>query len=336
MSSGTEAETLEAPQPVVAAREPVLELTGATKKYGNLTVVNEIDLAVERGELFALIGPSGSGKSTLMRLMVGQAEPTSGKVLVAGTEPSRFDTKQQTIVGYVPQHFLLYPSLTVQQNAHFAAGIYGIGFFERRKRIRATLQRLGLWDARSRAARKISGGMQRRLSFACALLHRPSLLFVDEPTAGLDPMLRETIWNYLTELRDEGVTIVINTQYLDEAEKSDRIGLMNHGSLIALGTPADLRRQATRGEAIDLVAEPLTQEHAQRLLALPGVVSVTQTGWASARVIVNDANEARPRIEQTLAESGSQVQSIETHVPVFEDVFRQLVQEGGEPNEIAD
>lgn len=328
MSSAAEA-------PALAAREPVLELTGATKAYGNLTVVNDVDLVVERGELFALIGPSGSGKSTLMRMMVGQAVPTGGKILVAGTEPHHFNTKQQTIVGYVPQHFQLYPSLTVQQNARFAAGIYGIGFFERRKRIRETLQRLGLWEARSRAARNISGGMQRRLSFACALLHRPSLLFVDEPTAGLDPMLRETIWNYLTDLKNEGVTVVINTQYLDEAENSDRIGLMNHGSLIALGTAAELRRKATRGEAIDLVAEPLTQDHAERLLALPGVVSVTQTGWASARVIVHDASEARPRIEQTLAEGGSRVQSIETYVPAFDDVFRQLVQEGGEPDAIA-
>ena len=318
-----------------AAREPVLELTGASKTYGNLAVVNDVDLVVERGELFALIGPSGSGKSTLMRMMVGQAVPTSGKVLVAGAEPHSFDTKQQTIVGYVPQHFLLYPSLTVQQNAAFAAGIYGIGFFERRKRIRRALERLGLWDARSRPARNISGGMQRRLSFACALLHEPSMLFVDEPTAGLDPMLRDTIWNYLTELQGEGVTIVINTQYLDEAEKSDRIGLMNHGSLIALGTPADLRRKALGGEAIELVAEPLTQEHAQRLLALPGVVSVTQTGWASARVIVQDANDARPRIEQTLAESGAQVQSIDTFVPEFDDVFRHLVEEGGERDAIA-
>lgn len=307
---------------------PVLQLEQATKKYGDVAVVDEVDLEVRRGELLALIGPSGSGKSTLMRLMVGQAVPTSGHVRVDGRAPHEFDAARQSIVGYVPQHFLLYPSLTVQQNARFAAGIYGIGFFERRRRIRSTLERLGLWEARSRAARNISGGMQRRLSFACALLHQPSLLFVDEPTAGLDPLLRDTIWEYLTDLQREGVTIVINTQYLDEAEKSDRIGLMNHGRLAALGTPEELRRLSVGGEAIDVVAEPLTQDHANALMAIPGVLSVRQSGWSSVRLITQDARHSTGIIEQTLRDRGSNVQTVTVYTPSFDEVFRTLVREG--------
>jgi ABC-2 type transport system ATP-binding protein len=325
--------TLAAP---VAAGTPVLELQQVTKQYGNDTVVRDVDLTVARGELLALIGPSGSGKSTLMRLMVGQAIPTSGRVLLDGTSPDQAGIDQQSIVGYVPQHFMLYPSLTVQQNARFAAGIYGLGIFERRRRIRETLEHLGLWPARSRPVRNISGGMQRRLAFACALLHRPQLLFVDEATAGLDPMLRETIWNDLTGLKDEGVTVVMNTQYLDEAEKSDRVGLMTQGRLVALGTPDELRRQALGGEGIAVTAQPFTQEHSRALQALPGVIAVEQTGWTSARVVVENAQEALSRIEAALVERGAEVQSIEPYMPTFDDVFRILVREGSEHDEDAD
>lgn len=322
--------------PPATTGTPVLELQQVTKQYGDEKVVADVDLSVDRGERLALIGPSGSGKSTLMRLMVGQAVPTSGTVLVDGSTPDQMGINQQSIVGYVPQHFMLYPSLTVQQNARFAAGIYGLGFFERRRRIRETLEHLGLWAARSRPVRNISGGMQRRLAFACALLHRPTLLFVDEPTAGLDPILRETIWTDLTDLQNDGVTVVMNTQYLDEAEKSDRVGLMNHGRLIALGTPDELRRKAIGGEALDVSAQPFTQEHSRALLALPGVAGVQRTDWTSARVFVTDAAATRPLIETALRENGATVQSIERYEPTFDEVFRTLVEEGSESDEVTD
>ena len=308
----------------------IIDLEDVGKTYGSLDVVKGVNINVAPAERFALIGPSGSGKTTLMRMMVGQSVPTAGKVLVGGAEPHRFTSREKKRVGYVPQHFLLYPSLSVEQNARFAAGIYGIGWLQRRSRIRETLTRLDLWEARSRAAKDISGGMQRRLAFACALLHKPELLFVDEPTAGLDPLLREVIWDYLTSLQDEGVTVVLNTQYLDEAERSDRVGLMNRGELIALGTPADLRAKALGGEAIDISANPLTWEHAQRLMAMPGVRRVGRIDWSSGRVIVDNAEEMRPRIEEELREAGADVESVETHVPTFDDVFRMLIEEGRE------
>ena len=177
----------------------------------------------------------------IVRMLVGVYAPTSGAISVLGAAPHEFTIAQRERIGYTPQGFFLYPSLTVKENASFVAGMYGLGPLKRRRRIRDTLQFLEIWDARKRLAHDISGGMQRRLTLACALLHNPDLLIVDEPTAGLDPVLREKIWGLLRDLRDQGKTVLVTTQYLDEAAYCDTVAVFNKGTVAAVGTPDALR-----------------------------------------------------------------------------------------------
>ena len=176
---------------------PRVELLSVDRSFGDRLVLSNVSLTVNGGEIFGVVGPSGSGKTTLVSMIVGLLTPTSGEVLVLGVAPSDFGTKEKRQLGYMPQNFSLYPTLTTMENARFMASLYGIGWRARGKRIREVLEFLELWEARGRLAAHLSGGMQRRLALAGAMLHEPSLLVVDEPTAGLDPILRLRIWDYL-------------------------------------------------------------------------------------------------------------------------------------------
>jgi ABC-2 type transport system ATP-binding protein len=262
---------------------PAIAVEGVTRSFGDTEVIHETTLAIRPREIFGLIGPSGCGKTTLMKMLVGLAAPTSGTILVNGREPVKFRARDRARIGYVPQQFILYPSLTVEQNARFVAGLYGVGMFRRRRRIRAALQAVGLWDSRRKLARNISGGMQRRLMLATALIHRPSTLFIDEPTAGLDPALRAAVWEHLQGLRDAGATIAVTTQNLEDAGKCDRVALLKGGSVAALGTPEELKRMAVGGEAIDIEADVLERAHLEDLRFLPGVRGVVPRGWGAQR-----------------------------------------------------
>lgn len=302
-----------------------IEADGVSKAFGDKTVVDQVRFDVGLGEVFGLIGPSGSGKSTLIRLMVGQALPTGGSVRVLGAEPRNFGTVHREAIGYVPQGFLLYPTLTVEENAKFVAGLYGMGWRHRRHRIRETLTMLELWDARGRRASQISGGMQRRLALGCALLHSPRVLFVDEPTAGLDPILRATIWEHLRHLASLGTTVFVTTQYLDEAVSCDRIALMRDGGLVALGTPDELRRKAIGGHALEIEAPFFDWRDAEALRELPGVHAITSSGIGPIRVVVDDVATATAQVSALLNERGTQVNRIEAHEPTFDEVFMALV-----------
>ena len=298
---------------------------GLSKVFGDTTVIDDVSLEVRRGEVFGLIGPSGSGKSTLIRLMVGQDIPTSGSLRVLNEEPGKFTTAHRAAIGYVPQSFLLYPTLTVEQNARFVAGLYGMGWRHRRRRIRETLQLLELWDARHRRASQISGGMKRRLSLACALLHEPRILFVDEPTAGLDPILRAKIWEHLRGLAANGTTVFVTTQHLDESEQCDRIAMLHAGSLVAVGSPEDLRSRALGGQALDLRAPNFDYKDADALRSLPSVRGVSSTAVGVIRVLVDDVPTATPQVSACLTERGVQVDEIVANEPTFDEVFVALV-----------
>lgn len=310
-----------------AGPPPLIAVENVSKLIGDHAVLNEVTFDVPQRQIFGVIGPSGSGKSVLLRMLVGQMVPTSGTVRVLGVEPRDFGTAQREEIGYVAQGFLLYPTLTVEQNARFAAGLYGLGWRHRRRRIRESLELLGLWDARNRLASNISGGMKRRLSFACALLHSPRILFVDEPTAGLDPILRSTIWDHLRYLADHGTTVFVTTQYLDEAVLCDRVALVHSGELAALGTPAELRRQALGGDAIEVEAPLFDAGHVAALRALPCVHGVTSNRIGTLRIVVDDVRSATPLITAALTERGGEVTSIETREPTFDEVFVALVEQ---------
>ncbi len=305
----------------------VIEIAGVTKTFGSTTVIDDLSLSVPAGQIYGLIGPSGCGKTTTVRLLMGLLAPESGQVRVMGVDPRQFTTHHRELIGYTPQGFYLYPTLTVAENARFVAGMYGMGWLRSRRRVREVLEFLELWPARKRLARDISGGMQRRLALACALLPHPSLLIVDEPTAGLDPVLREKIWTFLRQLRDQGTTILMTTQYIDEADDCDTVAIMTRGQLAALGSPEELRHQAMGGEIVDVEAQNLTNADIAALWNLPEVRSVDRHGPMSLSLLVADIATAIPAITDTLHSGSAEVIAVRPHVPTFDEVFMKIVGE---------
>src|SRR5260370_25442944 len=184
-------------------------MEAVTRRYGDMAAVDNVPLHVPQGTILGIIGPSGSGKTTLIRMLTGTLEPTLGSISVLGQNPRKFTRHTREKLGYMPQHFVLYEELTATENLSFVASLFGLLWPKRGRRVKRLLMLLELWDARSRRARQMSGGMQRRLELACALVHDPSLLFVDEPTAGLDPILRQKIWAEFRRLRDAGCTLLV-------------------------------------------------------------------------------------------------------------------------------
>ena len=208
--------------------------------------------SVPQGTILGIIGPSGAGKTTLVRLMTGALTPTDGEIRVMGEDPGRFKRRTRERIGYMPQQFALYPDLTTRENVDFVASLFGLLWWRRRRRTRQVLELVDLWSVRDRRAGRLSGGMQRRLELASALVHEPAVLFLDEPTAGIDPLLRSTVWRELSRLRDEGRTLLVTTQYVGEAEGCDAVLLISDGRVIAAGTPDDLRRTAIGGDMVDV------------------------------------------------------------------------------------
>lgn len=227
----------------------------------------------------------------------------------------------------MPQNFILYPDLTIKQNIAFAAGLYGLNEWSHRAQIQATLELVELWAARSRTARAISGGMQRRLALAAALVHAPDLLFADEPTANLDPILRAKLWRHFRSLCEHGHTLVITTQYIDEAEYCDRVGLMFDGALIADGRPAALRRNAFGGDMIDVLLVQPAGEALTTLKHIPDVIGVQMLHTHGIRVTVAEAAQAIPLLLDVLEAAGLTVRSITQERPTFDEVFIRLIEQ---------
>jgi ABC-2 type transport system ATP-binding protein len=308
---------------------PVIALEQARKAFGGQVVLQDLSLSVGMGEIFGLIGPSGSGKSTTIHLLCGHLRPSGGAVRVFGQVPTRLDRATKRRIGYLPQGFVLYPDLTVRQNVAFVAGLYGLSEWRHRRRIRETLELVQLWDARNRPARAVSGGMQRRIALAASLVHDPDLLCVDEPTANLDPILRAHLWEHFRALRVRGRTLLVTTQYVDEAEYCDRVGLMYGGRLIATGHPSELRRSAFGGDLIDLVVERPQSTYAAALGAVPGVSAAETQKDESLRVTVDDAGRALPELLAALESAGATVRSISQYQPTFDEVFIRLIEDQG-------
>jgi len=303
----------------------IMSLQNVTKRFGQQYAVREVSFEVPRGIIFGYIGPSGSGKTTTIRMLTGVYGPTEGSLSVMGHDPTRFTQALRQRIGYMPQHFTLYPSLSVSQNLNFAASLYGMGL-RRGKRLRELLELVDLEDHRRKPAGKISGGMQRRLSLAATLVHDPELIFLDEPTAGIDPVLRLKLWEYLRALRDEGHTLFVTTQYVSETAYCDLVGVMNDGRLIALDTPDGLRKQALGGELVDVrTTAALSHPTMQALRAFPTVRRAQRLDERGVRLTVEEASTAIPAILHDLREQGIEVESTEEYVPPFDDVFVALI-----------
>jgi ABC-2 type transport system ATP-binding protein len=300
-----------------------VEMDHVKRRFGSVTAVSDVSLRVPAGSILGVIGPSGSGKTTTIRVILGTLAPDAGKVRVLGEDPRRFHRRTRERIGYMPQLFVLYPDLTARENVDFVAATFGLLWRRRRRRVREVLQLVDLWDARNRRASDMSGGMQRRLELCCALVHEPSLLVLDEPTAGVDPMLRQIIWAELDRLRRSGATIIVTTQYVTEAEYCDTVALISGGVLIAHASPDDVRRQALGGEVIEVLT---SRPFDMRVLApIEGVVEIRQTGPYQLLVIAADSARATPRVAAAIETAGGEVEASREYRPSFDEVFATLV-----------
>ncbi|RME78801.1 MAG: ABC transporter ATP-binding protein [Chloroflexi bacterium] len=310
----------------------IISARGLTMRFGRETAIDSVSFDIPRGKIFGFIGPSGSGKTTTVRCLTGFYRPTAGEVRVLNCPPARFSPALRQKIGYMPQQFVLYPQLSVWENLNFAASIYGLSF-RRAKRLNQLLEFVELTDHKKKLARNLSGGMKRRLSLAATLVHNPELLFLDEPTAGIDPVLRRRFWDHFRSLQNEGRTLFVTTQYVGEAAYCDYIGVMAGGRLLMVETPDGLRRRAYGGELVDLqTVERLTYPHLQQLRQLPfvkdRVVRLDETN--SVRMVVDDAGEAIPALMEWCRQQNLTVETVEEHLPPFDDVFVEIVQHAAE------
>jgi ABC-2 type transport system ATP-binding protein len=309
----------------------IVETEKLTKRFGDEVAVDDLTLAIPPGIIFGFIGPSGSGKTTTVRLLTGVQSPTSGQVRVFGVAPSSFSERERARIGYMPQLSVLFPHLSIIENLRFVASIYGMRW-GRRKRLDQALEFVELQDDRRKRLRQASGGMQRRLALAAALVNDPHLLFLDEPTTGIDPVLRRKFWDHFESLRNDGCTLFVTTQYVGEAAYCDKIGVLRRGRLLTVDTPDGLRRQAFGGEVIDLiVADRIEQELITDVARLDYVVHAqrTRVDGRGMRVTVEDADPVIPKLQQWLVERGVHVESVDRYLPPFDDVFVNLVQAEG-------
>ena len=252
--------------------ETLVQLSGVSKRFGEATAVADITLDVPKGAIIGFIGPSGCGKTTTVRLMVGNYEPSEGMVKVFGQEPGSFKRSELKRIGYMTQLFVLYPELTIWENLNFAASIYGFPYKQRKARFSELLDLVELSGHEKKEARKISGGMQRRLSLAATLIHNPELIFLDEPTAGIDPVLRRKFWDHFRLLKEQGHTLFVTTQYVGEAAYCDYVGVMRQGRLLMVETPDELRRKALGGEIVKVhAANHISGETLAGIASQPGV-----------------------------------------------------------------
>ena len=310
--------------PAAAPADVVVSLRGVSRAFGDRVVVRDIDLDVHEGTILGVIGPSGSGKTTTIRMVTGALVPTKGEVTVLGERPVRFHRSTRERIGYMPQLFTLYQDLSARENVDFVASMFGLLWPRRRRRTKAVLKLLELWDARDRRASAMSGGMQRRLELACALVHEPTLLILDEPTAGIDPLLRVTVWEELHRLRDAGRTLLVTTQLVSEAEECDVVALIAHGRLIAMAPPAELRHEAFGGDVIEVETTRLVDGSA--IEDVPGVIAVRQLGAREVRATVKDAATVLPLVVDAISETGVDVASAQEIRPSFDEVFAALVE----------
>lgn len=313
--------------PDVPERPQVIRTRELTKVFGGEVAVNAITMDVPEGAIFGFIGPSGSGKTTTVRLLMGLYPPDSGEVSVLGVRPSDFSRTDREKIGYLPQLFVLYPELTVWENMNFAASLYGISFW-RTKQLNQLLDLVELREDRHKLVRNISGGMRRRLSLAATLVHNPTLLFLDEPTAGIDPILRKKFWDYFKELQSHNRTLFVTTQYVGETEYCDFVGVMSEGHLIAVNTPEGLRREAYGGDIIRVGStERIDYSFREEIRNLPDMKSkVLNATDYEVQLLVDDAATATPYLVEYFRNRRKEVNSIENFLPSYDDVFVKLIE----------
>ena len=305
----------------------VVETHDLTKMFGDQIGIDSLNLEVPRGKIFGFIGPSGCGKTTTVRLLTGFYKPTSGSIRVLGKEPADFTQSDRERIGYLLQGFVLYPDLNVWENMNFAASFYGVSPF-RSKRLNRLLEFVDLDGDKRKLARDLSGGMRRRLSLAATLIHDPEMLFLDEPTAGIDPILRRKFWDYFVELRDQGKNLFVTTQYVGEAAYCDLVGVMYEGRLLMTATPDELRKKAFGGELVAIkTSESMRYEQRNMLGSLPFVTGkVRVVNDQEVDVVVDEASTSIPLLMDWAKEHNLKIETIEEIAAPFDDVFVKLIE----------
>lgn len=298
-----------------------------TKTFGSLTAVDRLSLTVERGEIFGLVGPDGAGKTTIMRMFSGILRPTRGDAWVLGHSIATEAEPLKDEIGYMSQRFGLYGDLTVMENIHFYADLYDVPPKERPARIDRLLSFSNLIPFRDRLAQNLSGGMKQKLGLACALVHTPKVLFLDEPTSGVDPVSRRDFWRILYDLLKEGVTLFISTSYLDEAERCHRVALLYGGMLLSIGTPGEMKT-LLKGELWQVRCDH-RMKAVEILRSIPGVKSAGIFG-DKIHLLLEGGEPARLEMVRVLNGSGFTVHSLEKISPSLEDVFITTMEEEGE------
>jgi ABC-2 type transport system ATP-binding protein len=318
---------LTANQPTSPSREAAIRAEGLTKRFGTLTAVDHLTLTVSPGEAFALVGPDAAGKTTTMRMLVGIMDPDAGRAHVLGFDTVKESEALKEQIGYMPQRFGLYDDLTVAENMAFYADIYRVDREERARRMPELLGFSNLTPFQDRLARNLSGGMRQKLGLACALIHRPRLLFLDEPTFGVDPISRREFWEILYGLLGTGITIFLSTAYMDEAERAHRVGLMHHGRLLVVDTPKAIKGSFT-GELLEARASNLWT--ARAVLSENPLVRLSLAMGDRLMITVDDAAAAVDPLKEVLKQAGLTEVSMEPAMPDLEDLFVQIVRRGEE------
>jgi ABC-2 type transport system ATP-binding protein len=298
---------------------PAVVARALTRRFGDFTAVDGVDVTVHRGEIFGFLGPNGAGKTTAIRMMLGLLRPTSGRVEVLGVSVSEDPALIRPRVGYMAQKFSLYDDLTVLQNLRFYGRSYGLRGAELKDRIEEALARTDLAGRERTQTRDLSGGWRQRLALNAAILHRPELVFLDEPTAGVDPVSRREFWNLLYELVAQGITVFVTTHYMDEAEHCHRLAFIQRGRIIAQGSPEEIKAEEMQGQVLEITCDRPGRA-IEALRSLEELEDVERYG-SQIHVIARDGAERRRLIEDTLAEAGIAVQSLEAIDPSLEDVF---------------
>jgi ABC-2 type transport system ATP-binding protein len=312
--------------------ETVIDVKSLTKRFGDFTAVDHISFDVNAGEVLGYLGPNGSGKTTTIRMLLGLLQPSDGNARVLGFDIRKQAESIRPLVGYMSQKFALYDELTMRENLEFYAGVYDVPRRERADRVRGVIELLHLQGREKDLAGDLSGGWRQRLALGTALIHQPKLLFLDEPTSGVDPSARRAFWDLIYDLAQRGVTIFVTTHYMDEAEHCNRVGIMFRGQLLAMDTPGGLKRSALPGAAWDVTPDHKAESLVDALTALHDVPGVVRAGLASDRlraITAPDAHTAES-LHAAMVSAGFSDAQVEQVEPTLEDVFIALAGHGVE------
>jgi ABC-2 type transport system ATP-binding protein len=308
---------------IASSVEPFsVEVANLVKRFGSFVAVDRINLEVRKGEVFGFIGPNGAGKSTTIRMLCGLLKPTSGRAMVAGFNVSKNPEAVRQNIGYMSQKFSLYNDLTVIENIRLFAGLYSVPQQFLQARIEWALTMANLKGQENLITGTLPGGWKQRLALGCAVLHKPPVIFLDEPTSGVDPITRRQFWDLIHQMAEEGVTVFVTTHYMEEAEYCNRLALIFRGRIVALGTPSELKRDSMKGELLLVECAPLG-DAVEALQSAPGVMDAAVFGNA-LHLVVENAATAMPLLQKFLADRKIAVSRMEKIRPSLEDVFVSL------------